>query len=108
MYIGYGNGGLEKLCTTANFARRRFPSHVAKALFRRLEQLAAFDTLAEVPHTPPFRLHLLTNGEFGVDLGDQYRLTFVPAGEFRTLPDGGVDRKTVTAITVSFVGDYHG
>ena len=37
----------------------------------------------------------------------KYRIVFKPVGEFKSLPDGTPDAKTVTAIEIAGVGDYH-
>jgi toxin HigB-1 len=110
VYIGYRNSKLKKLCTQAKSANRKLGQDVAQALFKRLEQLAAFDTLEDVPHTPPFRLHLLKGdrkGQWAVDLHSAHRLVFKPVNQSFGV-NRVLDRSSVTSIEITKIGDYHG
>lgn len=77
----------------------------------RLATLQDAETLAEVPATPPDRLHQLREDrdeQFAVWLDHPYRLVFEPNHD--PLPrreDGGIDPNQVTAITGFEVVDYH-
>ena len=83
----------------------------ARLIMRRMSVLNAVPTLAEVPNTPPERMHELTNdraGQFAVDVKHPYRLVFVPVGDpVPQLSDGGYDLARITEIEVLAVEDYH-
>lgn len=83
----------------------------AKPLQRRLSVLLVADSLADVPHTRPERLHELGNdraGELAVDIKENWRLVFEP--DHDPVPkrdDGGIDRAAITDIRIIRVEDYH-
>lgn len=90
---------------------RAYGKDMARRLKQRLAELKAADTLSDISHLPPARLHELTGNlkdHFSVDLVHPYRLLFVvdndplPRG-----PQGGVDRGAVTAILVVDIKDTH-
>lgn len=110
MLIGYGSTKLQKLCEESRRARKELPQEVAKMLPQRLVQLAAFPCLGDVPESAPYFRHRLTAnlaGHYSVRIDKKFRIIFLPAGEFLTLPDGTPDLKTVTAIEISKVENYH-
>ena len=79
-------------------------------LLQRIGQLAAFQCVSDVPEGTPFFRHRLSQnlaGHYSVRIDKKFRIVFVPAGEYATLPDGTPDLKTVTAIEIASVEDYH-
>lgn len=87
------------------------PIEVADLLPRRLELLAAFRCLKDVPlDATPLRFHALRAnlaGHFAVRIDKKYRIVFKPCGQFGELADGSADLATVTEIEITAVGDYH-
>ncbi|MCL2481019.1 MAG: hypothetical protein FWF38_04855 [Spirochaetaceae bacterium] len=79
----------------------------------RLAELRAASCLYDFwpPKTPPERCHELTGnrkGQLSVDLDHPYRLIFVPNHiPVPRKPDGGLDWKQVTAITILEIKDTH-
>ena len=107
MKLHFHSTRIEKRCDNA---LREYGDQIGKKLLQRLKELHAFVTLADIPHVPPHRRHMLTGdrkGQFAVDVKDGYRVVFVPCGEFQAKADGSVDMKTVTEITILNVEDYH-
>jgi len=110
--ITFGNRSLEKACNSAKQSDRRWGAENGKRIRQRLEDLAAFSCLADVPSRPPFRCHPLKGdrqGQLAVDVKHPYRLIFEPDHEpVPKMADGGIDLRRVTAIRVLGVEDYHG
>ena len=82
---------------------------------RRLAELAAAATLADVLLLPGARCHKLTadlarpRGRFAVSLRQPYRLVFEVANDpVPTTADGGVDAGQVTSVEIIEVINYHG
>ena len=75
----------------------------------RLADLAAFDSLARVPHTPPHRCHLYKDKtiKFAVDLTKNYRLIFSPAEPYEIKEGVGLVKESVKAIVIESIEDYH-
>ena len=78
---------------------------------RRLDEIRAADTLADLARLPAARCHELVGprkGQLAVDLDGPYRLIFEPA-DFAVprKPDGGLDWGQVTKIEIVGIGDYH-
>ena len=110
MEIEYSNR-IERHFRTESALRRAYGAHRAESIIARLLVLSDYATLSNVPTTPPERRHLLVGnreGQYAVDVHDQYRLTYVP--DHDPVPqreDGGVDTDRVTVIVVIDVLDYH-
>lgn len=111
MEISFRNQGLAKLFGSEGELRRTYGDRQKRTIMARIGVLAAVETLAMVPHTPPQRLHQLAGGrqnQFAVNLIHPYRLVFEP--DHVPIPlkeDGGIDLLRVTAITILEVVDYH-
>ncbi len=111
MEVGFVSGSLQKVCNSFKEMRREFGEKVAKRLAQRLFELRAADSLAQISHLPPARLHELgqeRKGQLAVDLGHPKRLVIAP--NHNPLPkklDGGLDKEKVTRIQVIEIGDYH-
>lgn len=77
----------------------------------RMAVLSNAQNLSQVPSTPPDRRHMLSGdraGQYAVDLVHPRRLIFEPNHDpIPRLPDGGVNLKEVTSITILEVVDYH-
>lgn len=102
---------MQRVCNSADESIRRFGQAGGRRLQRRLAELAAATTLAEVATLPQARLHPLGGdraGQFAVDLEHPYRLILEPANEpVPTKVDGGIDLGRVTQVLVVEVVDYH-
>ncbi|WP_197455971.1 hypothetical protein [Stieleria neptunia] len=111
MLIGYSSRELQKICTSEKAARKALSQDAAARILRRLEDLAAFSSLAEIPfRAPPLDLHPLSEdraGEFAIKIHRLDRICFRPAGDFTSDQTGNIDLSTVTEIEIVFVGNYH-
>lgn len=82
MELTYKNDKLRNICEDSNYNKelvKKYGVEVAKKLPQRIKELKSFETLADVPVTPPFRRHKLTgnrNNQFAVNITGQYRLIF--------------------------------
>ena len=111
MDISFKTSGLHKLCTQQRLMVKRLGPSTAKKLMQRLADLQACDSLHEASFIPG-RAHELSGdrrGQIAMEVRGGVRLVFVPDHDpIPRRPDGGLERKSVTAITVTEVGDYHG
>lgn len=102
MLIGYSSKKLLKICTEEKAAGKALPVNSAKRLFRTLEDLAAFNNLAEIPHrAPPLDFHPLRedrSGQFAIKIHRLDRICFYPVGDFSTDVNGVIDLGSVTEI----------
>jgi plasmid maintenance system killer protein len=90
---------------------RRHGERRAKLIRRRLDQLRAALTLADLRQLPGPRCHELTGdraGQLSVDLDHPYRLILMPSEPVPTKAEGGLDWTQVTAVIVLGVEDTHG
>ncbi|MGD8453009.1 MAG: type II toxin-antitoxin system RelE/ParE family toxin [Phycisphaerae bacterium] len=111
MEVSFASRSMQKVCSIAKEAHRKWGSAVARRLQQRLMELRAAETLADISHLPPARCHELTGdraGQISVDLAHPYRLIFVPDHDpVPQKPDGGLDRASVTKVLVLEVCDPH-
>jgi len=100
-----------KICSNETAMQSELGAQRAKKLKQRLMELMAADSLADISHLPPSRLHELKGnraGQFSVDLEQPYRLVFIPAHD--PIPrndDGGVDLDKIVEIEVLGIFDAH-
>jgi len=112
MKIGYRNAKVRKYCTERKNAAKHLPDHIEpELLFQRLNELAAFADVEQIPfQLPPLHFHPLRAnhaGRFAVTVRGKYRIIFEPAGEFEQSEDGSAVTSTVTEISIYSVEDYH-
>jgi proteic killer suppression protein len=111
MEITFSNRQLAKLCSSAKEMKAKHGARMAEKLQQRLAELAAAETLDDIPRVPPPRCHELTGnrkGRLAVDLVHPYRLIFFPNHD--PVPErkgGGLDWSKVTKIVVEEIIDYH-
>lgn len=111
MRIYFRSKKLEKTCSNEMAMQTELGAQRAIKLRRRLMELMAADSLSDISHLPPSRLHELKGkraGQFSVDLEHPYRLLFIPAHD--PIPrndDGGVDLEKVVEIEVLGIFDTH-
>jgi proteic killer suppression protein len=102
---------MQNACSSEKAMRAEWGDHIAKKLKHRLAELAAADSLADIPHHPPARCHELggdRKGQLSVDLVHPYRLIFVPDNDpVPRREDGGLDRASVTRVLILEVADTH-
>lgn len=112
MNIEFRSKKHEALCASTTELKRAFGKRKAGVIEKRLLDLAAAETLDDLSKLPHLACHPLTNnlkGQFSVKSLDQFRITFCPNHDpLPLLPDGGLDRKRVTAILIVEIDcDYH-
>ena len=111
MEIHYRKGTMQKACTSEKAMRKKWGERVSRVLRRRLGELEAAVTLADMARLPSSRCHELSGrrkGQVAVDLAHPYRLVFRPDHDpVPTKPDEGLDWSKVTRIVVREVVDYH-
>lgn len=111
MGISFGTGRLHRIFNSERNLTREYGPRRARAIRARLLTLEAAETLSQVPTAPPERRHQLTQNrdeQYAVDIGQPYRLVFVPDHDpIPRRPDGGIDTDLVTAIVITAVIDYH-
>jgi proteic killer suppression protein len=102
---------LQKECNDQTLLVRRYGQRRATLIRRRLDELRAATVLEEMRFLPQARCHELKGnraGQLSVDLDHPYRLIFAAAHDpTTTKPDGGLDWKHVTAVTIISVEDTH-
>ena len=82
MELTYKNEKLKELCVNPKYNKelvKKYGSDVAKKLPQRIKELEAFNSLNDIPTFPPFRRHKLSGnreGEFAINITNQYRLIF--------------------------------
>jgi proteic killer suppression protein len=112
MDIEFCSRSLEKACNSEKELIRRWGKDRGRTIGRRLQQLAAAETLKVMAAIPPAKLHLLKGkraGQFAVDADYPFRLILEPNQDpIPTLKDGGIDLANVTKIKIIEVVDYHG
>ena len=112
MNISFSSKNLQKNCNSEKESNKRWGPQRAGKIRRRLAELLAADTLADMGFLPPARLHELSGkrkGQFAVDITGNYRLIFKP--DHDPVPkrkDRGIDLKKVADIMILEVEDYHG
>jgi plasmid maintenance system killer protein len=103
---------LEKACGEERESLRRWGSDRAPIVRRRITQLMAVETLADVGTLPPARLHELAgsrDGQFAINIGPQLRLILEPWHDpVPKTVDNGIDKKRITKIRILAIEDYHG
>lgn len=111
MEIRFRTKKLQKVCSEEQAMLRAYGKDIAKRLKQRLAELKAAETLSDISHLPPARLHELAGnlkGHFSVDLTHPYRLLFVPDHDPVPVDEqGGIDRGAVTAIEIVDIKDTH-
>lgn len=104
MKISYSSSKLEKILTTPKLLKKYYSNDYSR-LRNRLSELAAANSLAEIPLLPPPRRHKLIgdqSGKWGIDYSPNDRIVICPAGEFDVN-----DISTITEIIILSLEDYH-
>jgi proteic killer suppression protein len=111
MVIHFRNSKLKKSFASEKELSRIYGPDQAKVLALRISQLRSARCLADLLLIPPLRAHELgadRKGQISLNLRQPYRLILIPAHIPPPLkPDGGLDWRNVTEITITEVVDYH-
>ncbi len=111
MDIFFRTRKLQKICSTQKGAIKELGVNGGTKLMQRMAELNVANTLKDISHLPPPRLHELTGdrkGQFSVDLKHPYRLLFIPVN--KPLPqkeDGGLDKTKIDEIQIIEIEDTH-
>jgi proteic killer suppression protein len=111
MDIFFKTSAIQKLCSKDAVAQKKLGPKMARNLQRRMMELKAAESLADISHLPPARCHELKGnrkGQLSVDLEHPFRLLFIPANNPVPIgEDGGLDRTQVTEIEIIEIVDTH-
>jgi proteic killer suppression protein len=111
MDISFKTSAIQKLCSKNAVAQKKLGPKMARKLQRRMMELKAAETLADISHLPPARCHELKGnrkGQLSVDLEHPYRLLFIPADNpVPAKENGGLDWAQVTEIEIIRIIDTH-
>lgn len=108
MDIFYKTEDLRELCTNKREAVRQLGQKGFKKLRTRKADIEAAARVTDLVAGNPHPLKGDKEGSFSLRLDGGCRLVFEPAHE--TIPrkeDGGIDWSQVTAIRITYIGDYH-
>lgn len=112
MEVLFSSTKLHKECNTEKALRRAWGTENAARIQRRLVELEAAPSLADMFTLPQARCHALVGdhaGQFAVDVKHPYRLIFEPADDpLPRKPDGGLDLNRITKVRILEIKDYHG
>ena len=110
MDIIFASEKFAELCNNQKALIKQLGPERARRLRRRLDDLRAATTLAEMRHLPGrcHELHGNRSGQFSLDLDHPYRLIFEPAHEPTPRKgDGGLDWTSITRVKVIGIEDTH-
>lgn len=108
MDICFKDDKIRKLCENGREAVRRLGADNADKLRKRLAELEAAETVADLVTGHPHPLKGGREGQFSLRLAGGCRLVFAPHHEsIPSKPDGGVDWAQVNAVYIEYIGDYH-
>jgi proteic killer suppression protein len=102
---------MQKICSSERESHRQWGTHNSRKIRRRLAELRAAETLADIGTLPTARLHPLhgkRSGQFAVDVAHPFRLVLEPL--HNPLPykaDGGIDVAKITKVRILDVTPYH-
>jgi toxin HigB-1 len=99
---------LRELCESSAVAERKLGPPSASKLRRRLADLRAAATVAELVAGRPHPLTGDRAGQFSLELAKGDRLVFSPANDpVPRTEDGAINWSQVTLIRIDYIGDYH-
>ncbi len=110
MQIEFASKKLAKECNDFQLLRRRYGDRRAKVLRRRLDEIDAARTMAQLATLPAGRYHELVGNrkrQISADLDHPYRLIFKPADPVPLRADGGLDWEAVTVVVILEIADTH-
>lgn len=98
MQIKYDNKAIEKVCTNASYAKKKYGERISELIHQRIDEITAAESIEQMVKFGIGRCHPLHNkrkGQYAVDLVHPYRLVF------RKIKD---DIKIVCVVEIV---DYH-
>ena len=111
MQISFTNKKLAKMLGDEKKTLRKYGPDNGRRILRRLQQIAAAETLADLATLPQIRLHELRsdrNEQLSIDVKHPYRLIIIPDHEeIPRKADGGLDWNRITKITIKEIVDTH-
>ena len=84
MEVEYRNSSIEKVCTNASIAEKKYGSKMAEKIQLRIDQIKAATTVEEMIQFRIGRCHPLQHnrqGQYAVDLVHPMRLVFTKKGD---------------------------
>lgn len=84
MEITYKTRKIEKVCTIASEAEKKYGSEMAEKIHQRIDEIYAIDTVEEMVQFYIGRCHPLKEnrkGQYAMDLVHPYRLVFEKTGD---------------------------
>lgn len=110
MVISFDDGKFAREVNDSRQLVRTYGERRAKLIRRRLDEMRAADSLADLRSLPGPRCHELRGdrkGQLSVDLDHPYRLLFMAAAPVPYRDDGGLDWTRVEAVIILGVEDTH-
>lgn len=98
MKITYKNKKIEKVCTIADEAERRYGPRMAEKIHQRIDEIDASDTVEEMVQSRIGKCHPLKGdrkGQYAMELTQPYRLIFTKRGN------------EIQIVNVIEIVDYH-
>lgn len=109
IHIEWADRKLGKACARDKTGRRHFGEKRWRLLRRRLGELLAAPTLADLRGVDRFhQLSADRSGEYAMSLDGPYRVVFQPVEPVPRRADGGIDETRVDRVEILEVVDYHG
>jgi proteic killer suppression protein len=109
VYIEFSSRKLKNKLSSIKSLNKDYPQKIARNIIKRINQLQAFDCLAEVPTTPPFRRHSLSGkrkNQLAIDLSERYRIIFIPIYECEE-DNENKNHKNVNKIKIMEVSNHY-
>lgn len=111
MDVSFRTRKLAKTCSSSREMAKTYGDQMGKLIGRRLAELEAASTLADLATLPQVRAHQLTGdrkGQISLDLVHPFRLILEVADDpAPKKKDGGLDWNRVTEVEVIEVTDPH-
>ena len=111
MELLFSSSKLHKECNSEKALRRAWGTENAARIQRRLVELEAAPSLADMFTLPQARCHALVAdraGHYAVDVKHPHRLIFEPADDpLPRKPDGALDLSRITKVRILEIKDYH-
>jgi len=108
MEIIFSDDTIEAVCRQLKLAKKTLGAESAQKLQRRISEIFNAENVAELVAGRPHPLVRDRLGSYSLDLHAGKRLIFRPTQKPPpTKLDGGIDWASVTAVTITELGDYH-
>ncbi len=104
MDVQFKNSKMQKMLEDDKLLTRKYGAQQAKEIIQRINEFTAAENLFDISKIPQARLHSLANnlkGFWSVDIKHPYRMLI------ELLNGDSGDLKTVTAIKIEDIQDYH-